>query len=81
MKAWDAKKYHKNYAPSVDRVDPRLPYLLENIRIIPWAENHAKGYTGDRELGTVDPSQWSGNSQEIPQEFVPAPEEEIPDYW
>lgn len=55
---WMASGFKKKESPSVDRIDPRVPYLLENIRIVSWPENHAKGVTTDRELGTVDPAQW-----------------------
>lgn len=56
---WTASGFKKKETPSVDRIDPRVPYLLENIRIVSWPENHAKGVTTDRELGTVDPATWS----------------------
>ena len=59
---WTASGFKKSESPSVDRIDPRVPYRLENIRIVPWPDNHAKGATTDRELGTVDPAQWCPDS-------------------
>ena len=87
---WTASGFKKSESPSVDRIDPRVPYLLENIRIVPWPENHAKGATTDRELGTVDPAQWcpdgcsgyAGVSHAgVPDNLDVIPEnEEIPDW-
>lgn len=60
--AWVRSGFKKAEAPSVDRIDPRVPYLLENIRIVEWSVNQSKGVTTDRELGTVDPAIWSPES-------------------
>ena len=51
---WVKSKFRKLSSPSVDRIDPTIPYLLENIRIISWKDNHHKGWAEDRLQGTVD---------------------------
>lgn len=35
--------FDKRYAPSIDRIDDYKPYTFDNIRVITWEENDAKG--------------------------------------
>lgn len=44
MKDWEASGYSKDLAPSIDRLDPYLPYSLTNIRLVPWKDNNDKAY-------------------------------------
>lgn len=44
MVAWKLSEYSKDLAPSVDRLNPDLPYSLENIRLVPWKDNNDKAY-------------------------------------
>jgi len=48
--------YDQNLAPSVDRIDDLKPYTLNNLQLMTWAENRAKGAQGKR-LGTVNANQ------------------------
>ena len=41
--AWLALGCPYREKPSVDRIDPLKGYTLENVQIMTWAENHAKG--------------------------------------
>lgn len=50
---WVASGYDKDLSPSVDRIDPRLPYKWTNIQIIKWVDNNRKGCKIDRKMGTV----------------------------
>lgn len=42
--AWKLSEYSKDLAPSVDRLNPDLPYSLGNIRLVPWKDNNDKAY-------------------------------------
>jgi hypothetical protein len=44
MELWKTSGYAKNLAPSVDRLNPNLPYSLQNIRLVPWKDNNDKAY-------------------------------------
>lgn len=41
--AWQASNYSKDLAPSIDRIDASIPYQLENLQLLTWEENRAKG--------------------------------------
>jgi len=36
---WQNNDYHKNYTPSVDRLDNNLSYTLKNIQLTSWNQN------------------------------------------
>lgn len=36
--------FDKNYAPSIDRINPNLGYFYENMQFITWKDNKEKGY-------------------------------------
>lgn len=40
---WIASKYSKDLAPSVDRIDDAIPYIMGNIQLLTWQDNRAKG--------------------------------------
>jgi hypothetical protein len=42
-KKWAKSNYNKKFAPSVDRIDCRKKYTFDNMQIITWKENIAKG--------------------------------------
>lgn len=44
MNSWILSEYSKDLAPSVDRLNPDLPYSLRNIRLVPWRDNNDKAY-------------------------------------
>lgn len=48
--AWVQSDYRKELAPSIDRRDPNLPYTLNNLQVLTWDENRAKGGT-DKKVG------------------------------
>lgn len=41
---WKLSNYSKRLAPSVDRLDPNLPYTMSNIRLVTWEMNNDKAY-------------------------------------
>lgn len=41
---WVASGYKTDLKPSCDRSDDYKPYTLDNIQLMTWAENKAKGY-------------------------------------
>ncbi len=42
---WVESGYDVALVPSIDRVEPKLGYVLSNLQVMTWAENNAKGYT------------------------------------
>lgn len=42
---WVKSGYQKSKVPSIDRIDPHKGYSMDNIQMITWAENYAKGLT------------------------------------
>lgn len=42
---WKENDYDKNKVPSVDRIDPTMPYSLTNIQIVSWAVNNSRNVT------------------------------------
>ena len=38
--SWEQKKYLKDYAPTVDRIDDSLGYSFSNIRLVTWKDNN-----------------------------------------
>lgn len=53
-KEWEGSGFKHALSPSVDRINPTIPYVWDNIRMITWSENHAKGMHEDRVQGTVE---------------------------
>jgi len=47
-KAWVASGYEKNLRPSVDRKEDDKPYSIDNITLMTWGENKAKGHSDRR---------------------------------
>lgn len=39
---WIKNNYHKQFKPSIDRINYKKPYTLRNIQILSWAENRFK---------------------------------------
>lgn len=71
--SWVASGYSKWLAPSTDRIDPTIPYILPNLRMITWRLNFLKGVQNDRKVGTV--------AVEVSQDlYEQSLLEEIPDY-
>ena len=70
---WVASDFSKWLSPSTDRIDPTVPYILDNLRMITWRQNFLKGVQEDRKVGTV--------AVEVSQEVYDGSlSEEIPDY-
>lgn len=44
IEQWKLSNYDKNLIPSVDRLNPNLPYTLDNIRLVTWQTNNEKAY-------------------------------------
>jgi len=42
---WVESGYDVDLVPSIDRVKPKLGYILSNLQVMTWADNNAKGYT------------------------------------
>lgn len=42
---WVSLGYPYREKPSIDRIDPRKGYTLDNVQVVTWAENHTKGKT------------------------------------
>lgn len=45
---WRHANYAKDLAPSIDRLNDALPYTLDNIQLLTWAANRAKGAQAKR---------------------------------
>ena len=41
--AWASAGYPKDIAPSVDRIDDNIPYVISNLQLLTWEANRAKG--------------------------------------
>ena len=41
---WEASGFVKDLAPSFDRIDYKKPYILDNLQILTWRGNNAKGF-------------------------------------
>lgn len=50
INAWERSGFQKNLKPSVDRINPKLPYTLANINMLTWAENRFKQAKTDGKL-------------------------------
>ena len=49
-KEWVDSGYDKNKTPSIDRINPVLPYLKDNIQLMTWRENNVKGHKENWDL-------------------------------
>ena len=45
---WIKKGLKKDDKPSIDRVNPKIDYILSNIQIITWKQNNIKGKKENR---------------------------------
>lgn len=41
---WQSSNYDKNLTPSIDRLDDKISYRMDNIRICTWEENYRKSH-------------------------------------
>lgn len=48
---WERGGYNKQLKPSIDRIDNRKPYLVNNIHMLTWAENRFKQSKMDGKRG------------------------------
>ena len=39
---WESHSYDKQFKPSIDRINSKKPYTINNIHIMTWAENRFK---------------------------------------
>jgi len=46
---WKRSGYETNLKPSVDRIDENISYTLDNIQLMTWSENKAKGERDSKE--------------------------------
>ncbi len=49
---WEVSHYDKWLKPSIDRLDPSLPYNFSNIELVTWKENHGRE-TKAKMLGVI----------------------------
>ena len=45
---WKRLDYQSEYKPSIDRKDDYIGYTMDNIQIMTWGENRAKGHSDMR---------------------------------
>lgn len=45
FESWVSSGYTKKSIPSVDRIDPRLPYIIGNLQVISWEANRLKRFS------------------------------------
>ena len=57
--AWVASDYLTALKPSFDRLDDSLPYTFDNLQVLTWKENHAKG-AYDTRFTRLNPKNTSG---------------------
>lgn len=50
-KNWVASGFETKLAPSIDRINCKIPYSFDNIQVMTWKENRDKGHL-ERKLGT-----------------------------
>jgi len=43
FEAWKVSGYSERLKPSFDRINPLLPYSLDNLQMLTWRENYMKG--------------------------------------
>lgn len=43
FEAWQISGYQKDLAPSIDRINDAVPYILSNLQLMLWHQNRAKG--------------------------------------
>lgn len=54
-KEWVKSKYNKQYKPSLDRIDNKKEYTVENTQMLSWAENRFKQSATDGKKGRKPP--------------------------
>ena len=62
---WVASGYKKELAPSCDRKDDTLPYTLDNIQLMTWAENKSKGHMMVRSNELHNPTLLNGGHRAV----------------
>jgi len=53
VKEWIISNYDKSKTPSIDRIDSKKPYTLDNIQLMTWDENLKKGRLENGELRSL----------------------------
>lgn len=59
-KNWSESGFSRVLAPSCDRIDDALPYSLDNITLMTWKENKAKGHLMVRNKELYNPTLLNG---------------------
>lgn len=54
--AWVASGYNKYLSPSVDRIDNKISYTLDNIQLVSWRQNLANQKTHQKEAIHLHPA-------------------------
>ena len=62
---WKESGYVRTLVPSCDRIDDRLPYTLENIVLMTWAENKDKGHKMTRSTQVYNPTLLNGGHSSV----------------
>ena len=62
---WVESEYDKLLTPSCDRIDDSLGYDFDNITVMTWGENRAKGYRDVRSKKLHNPSLLNGGHSPI----------------
>ena len=61
--AWVYSGYAHNLVPSIDRVDRKLPYTLNNIQLVTWEFNEQKGREESKETYSKRVQQYSRSGE------------------
>ena len=61
--AWVSSGYAHNLVPSIDRVDRKLPYTLNNIQLVTWEFNEQKGREESKETYSKRVQQYSRSGE------------------
>ena len=61
--AWVSSGYTSNLVPSIDRVDRKLPYTLNNIQLVTWEFNEQKGREESKETYSKRVQQYSRSGE------------------
>ena len=60
---WVNSEYSHNLVPSVDRIDRRLPYTLDNIQLVTWEFNNQKGREENKVVYSKQVNQYNQNGE------------------